>query len=129
MLIQPVNNKFDKTTFGAKYSIGGFTKDIPSELMNTWTKKLAELGNDSDGVIIHIGPREKTEIIDFGFCGLFSRKKERITRAIYGVADINGKEYDRNLSYHYKKPKFDEIKYIKKTIDKYIEELSALAKK
>ena len=128
MYIQAVNSNSDKINFGAKYKIGGFTNFIPKDTLNELSGKLANFGTESDAVIIHVGPKEYTKSTEY-LLGLVPRKVTRYSRAIFAISNVNGQQYDRNLSYRFKKEKFDEIKYFDKVLKQYISELSALLKK
>ncbi len=128
MYIQAVNSNSDKINFGAKYKIGGFTNFIPKDTLNELSGKLANFGTESDAVIIHVGPKEYTKSTEY-LLGLIPRKVTRYSRAIFAISNVNGQQYDRNLSYRFKKEKFDEIKYFDKVLKQYISELSALLKK
>lgn len=128
MQVQKIQNNNYKTHFGAKYKIGGFTNFIPKSKLNEFLGRLANLGTESDAVIIHVGPKEYTKNTEY-LLGLIPRKVTRYSRAIFAVSNVNGQQYDRNLSYICKNGKFDEIEYINRTLNRYLSDLSGLLKK
>ena len=122
MRIQPIKKEKKLNAFNAKFCIGGDIKNVPKEFITDWTKRVESLGNKSDAVIIHIGPKEnfkfKTSLL-----GQFPKQINKQSRSIFAIANIKGQSLDENLSYACQNDNFNVTEYLKNTIDDYINRL------
>ena len=118
MKVQSVNNKCN-VTFNAKFIVGGNINDIPKKYIVEWTDKLNSLGTKSDVVILHLGSIEKRVFKKYLF-GLIPQRSTKQSRQIFAVAQVNGLNCDKDLSYVHKDETFNADKYLKDTIDSYI---------
>lgn len=119
MKIQPIKNQENHKTFNAKFCIGGDIKSIPKEFIADWAKRIETLGNNSDAVILHIGPRENFKFKTY-LLGQFPKEITKQSRNIFAIANIKGQSFDKNLSYTCKNENFNTIEYLKTSIDDYI---------
>ena len=110
MQVQTINNKNYHTIFNANLCIGGDVKSIPQKFIVSWTYKLESLGNESDAVILHVGAKENFLSPSYLF-GLIPKQIIKKSRYIFAVANINGVNCDKNLSYACKDKKFNVDNY------------------
>ena len=128
MKTQPISYADNHTSFGARLKLGGSTAILPEKVLKVWAGKASAIGTDADAIIIHLGAREET-VLKTKFLGLIPQKLCLRTRAVFGVSDIKGKNFDKDLGYYAQKDKFDEVKFIAKTVNEYLKGLSEIANK